>query len=167
MIFSVVWWKTRCIWTIPHITDDLKITITEYTLNVDRAILNTVFEHTDWHVNKCLETGGGHFWTLLLTLCIVIVRCKETFWSPCISNTQPNSIYQTTWHHIPTDHNPYNLHCKNLKYNTNNGALTLSLLMLYIYGPTFGNAESSFFLFAAQCFNSESTQKVFLWHSCV
>jgi uncharacterized membrane protein len=61
--------------------------------------------------------------------------------------------------------------------------LTLSLLMLYIqymellvkpeillsyvYGPTFGNAESRLFLFAAQCFNAESMQKVILWHSCV
>jgi hypothetical protein len=63
-------------------------------------------------------------------------------------------------------------------------SLTLSLLMSYIYGapcksrnfnvvyiymyePTFGNAESRLFLFAAQCFNIESMQKVFLWHSCV
>jgi hypothetical protein len=58
--------------------------------------------------------------------------------------------------------------------------LTLSLLMsymellvkpeiltLYIYGPTFRNAESRVFLFAAQCFNIESMQKVFLCHSCV
>jgi hypothetical protein len=60
--------------------------------------------------------------------------------------------------------------------------LTLSLLMsyiygapckarsfnvIYIYGPTFGNAESRLFLFAAQCFNIESIQKVFLYHSCV
>jgi hypothetical protein len=60
--------------------------------------------------------------------------------------------------------------------------LTLSLLMSYIYGspckarnfnvihiygPTFGNTESRLFLFAAQCFNIESMQKVFLCHSCV
>jgi hypothetical protein len=59
--------------------------------------------------------------------------------------------------------------------------LTLSLLMYvyieilvkpeiltsYIHGPTFGNAESSLFLFSAQCFNIESMQKVILWHSCV
>jgi hypothetical protein len=38
--------------------------------------------------------------------------------------------------------------------------------MSYIYGPTFGNAESRLFLFAAQCFNTESMQKVILWHSC-
>jgi hypothetical protein len=38
---------------------------------------------------------------------------------------------------------------------------------IYIYGPTFGNAESLLFLFAAQCFNTESIQKVILWHSCV
>jgi hypothetical protein len=58
--------------------------------------------------------------------------------------------------------------------------LTLTLLMsyrapckarnfnvVYIYGPTFGNAESRLFLFAAQCFNIESMEKVFLCHSCV
>ena len=33
--------------------------ITEYIQNVDRAILNTVFENTVRRVNKCLETGGG------------------------------------------------------------------------------------------------------------
>jgi hypothetical protein len=45
----------------PHITDELKMAITEYTRNVDRAILNTVFENTVWCVSKCLETVGGHF----------------------------------------------------------------------------------------------------------
>jgi hypothetical protein len=30
-----------------------------------------------------------------------------------------------------------------------------------------GNAESRLFLFAAQCFNIESMQKVFLCHICV
>jgi hypothetical protein len=35
------------------------------------------------------------------------------------------------------------------------------ILTSYIYGPTFGNAESRLFLFAAQCFNIESMQKVF------
>jgi hypothetical protein len=41
------------------------------------------------------------------------------------------------------------------------------ILTSYIYGPTSGNDESRLFLFAAQCFNTESMQKVFLWHSCV
>jgi hypothetical protein len=36
-----------------------------------------------------------------------------------------------------------------------------------IYGPTFGNAESRLFLFAAKCFNIESMQKVIMWHTCV
>ena len=46
----------------PHTTDDLKIAaITEYIRNVDSAVLNTVFENTVRRVNKCLETGGGHF----------------------------------------------------------------------------------------------------------
>jgi hypothetical protein len=39
------------------------------------------------------------------------------------------------------------------------------ILMLYIYG--LDNAESRIFLVAAQCFNIESIQKVFLCHSCV
>ena len=42
-------------------TDDLKMAITEYIRNVDRAISNTVFENTVRRVNKCLENGGGHF----------------------------------------------------------------------------------------------------------
>ena len=45
----------------PHTTDELKMAITEYIRNVDRAVLNTVFENTVRGVNKCLETGGGHF----------------------------------------------------------------------------------------------------------
>ena len=32
------------------------------------------------------------------------------------------------------------------------------MLTLYIYGPTFGSAESCLFLFAAQCFNTVSMQ---------
>jgi len=44
-----------------HIIDDLEMTITEYIRNVDRAILNTVFENTVRRVNKFLETGGGNF----------------------------------------------------------------------------------------------------------
>jgi hypothetical protein len=33
--------------------------------------------------------------------------------------------------------------------------------ILTLYGPTFGNAEILLFLFAAQCFNTESIQKVY------
>jgi hypothetical protein len=40
-------------------------------------------------------------------------------------------------------------------------------LTSYIYGPTFGNAESRLFLFAVQCFDTESMQKIFLCRSCV
>jgi len=39
----------------------VKMAITEHIQNVDHAILNTVFENTVQRVNKCLETGGGHF----------------------------------------------------------------------------------------------------------
>jgi hypothetical protein len=45
----------------PHTIDDLKMVITEYIRNVDRAILNTVFENTVRRVNKWLEIGGGQF----------------------------------------------------------------------------------------------------------
>ena len=45
----------------PHINDELKMTITEYNRNVDRTILNTVFENTVRRVNNCLENGEGHF----------------------------------------------------------------------------------------------------------
>ena len=45
----------------PHTMDDLKMAITEYIRNVDRTILNRVFKNTVRRVNKCLETGGGHF----------------------------------------------------------------------------------------------------------
>jgi hypothetical protein len=45
----------------PHTIDDLKVAIAEYIRNVNHAILNTVFENTVRRVNKCLETGGGHF----------------------------------------------------------------------------------------------------------
>jgi hypothetical protein len=41
------------------------------------------------------------------------------------------------------------------------------ILTSYIYEPTFGNAESRLFLFAVQCFNIESMQKIFMSHSCV
>jgi len=44
----------------PHTIDELKMAMTEYIRNVDRAILNTVFENIVRPVNKCLETGGGH-----------------------------------------------------------------------------------------------------------
>jgi hypothetical protein len=72
-------------WNNLHTIDDLKIAITEYSQNVDRAILHyadrailhyadrailhyadrailhTVFDNTVRRVNKCLETGGRHF----------------------------------------------------------------------------------------------------------
>jgi signal transduction protein with GAF and PtsI domain len=37
------------------------VAITKYVQDVNRAVLNTVFENTVRDVNKCLETGGGHF----------------------------------------------------------------------------------------------------------
>jgi hypothetical protein len=62
--------KSPCTWSAMknsvhsnnhHTVNDLKMGITEYIRNVDRAIMNTVFENTVRRVNKCLETVGGHF----------------------------------------------------------------------------------------------------------
>jgi len=47
--------------TVQHTIDELKIASAEYIRNVERVILNTVFENTFRRVNKCLETGGGQF----------------------------------------------------------------------------------------------------------
>jgi 6-pyruvoyl-tetrahydropterin synthase len=44
-----------------HKIDDLKMAIPEYIRDVDHALLNTVFKNTVRRVDKCLETGGGHF----------------------------------------------------------------------------------------------------------
>jgi hypothetical protein len=41
------------------------------------------------------------------------------------------------------------------------------ILTSYICGLTFGNAESRLFLLAAQCFNIESMQKIFVLQLCV
>jgi hypothetical protein len=46
-------------------------------------------------------------------------------------------------------------------------AKNFNVVYIVVYGPTFGNAESRLCLFSAQCFNTESMQKVFLCHSCV
>jgi hypothetical protein len=43
----------------------------------------------------------------------------------------------------------------------------LEIVTSYIRGLTFDNAESSSFLFAAQCFYIDSMQKYFVCHSCV
>jgi len=49
--------KSLSNWRLQYSTiDDLKMVITEYIRNVNRAILNTVR-----HVNKHLQTGGGLF----------------------------------------------------------------------------------------------------------
>jgi len=45
----------------PHTINELKMAITEYIRNVDRAKLTTVFENRVRRVNKCLGAGGGQF----------------------------------------------------------------------------------------------------------
>jgi len=63
-------------------TDDLKMAITEYIRNVDRAMLNTVFENTVRRIKDVWRLAGA-LWTLLVTFLIVVIRSTETFWSPC------------------------------------------------------------------------------------
>jgi len=49
-------------YSVTHVVIAIKMAITEYIRNEDRAILNTVFQNTDRCVNKCLEkTAGGKF----------------------------------------------------------------------------------------------------------
>jgi hypothetical protein len=47
--------------TIQYTTDELKMAITEYIRNVDRAILNTVFENTVRRVNNVWRLAGDTF----------------------------------------------------------------------------------------------------------
>jgi hypothetical protein len=60
----------------------------------------------------------GTLWTLRITFCIVIIRCTETFWSPCIISTtlshvklRNNLVFlkeeknlQTLWYSTPSTH---------------------------------------------------------------
>ena len=57
----------------PHTIDDLKMVITGYIRNVDRAILNTVFENTVRRVNKCLERLAGD----ILNIACCILYCNH------------------------------------------------------------------------------------------
>jgi hypothetical protein len=63
-----------------HTIDDLKMAITEYIRNVDRAIL-TRSSRTQFGVSINVWRLAGDTWTLLVTFCIVIIRYTETFWS--------------------------------------------------------------------------------------
>jgi hypothetical protein len=58
---SGVRWKNSVYSNNPHAVGDLKMAITEFIRNADRAVLTTVFENTVRRVHKCLETGGGQF----------------------------------------------------------------------------------------------------------
>jgi hypothetical protein len=79
--------KFVCNWRLQYSNnlrriDDLKTAITEYIRDVDRAILNTVFENTVWRVNKCLETGGGHFEHYLLLSVLQSAGAQRLFDHP-------------------------------------------------------------------------------------
>jgi len=62
-VLNTGWSKSLCVPGdyILHTSDELKMAITVYIRNADRAVLNTVFENTVRPVNKCLEIGGRHF----------------------------------------------------------------------------------------------------------
>ena len=52
-------------------------------------------------------------------------------------------------------------------YGAHSKARNANVIYIYIYGPTFGNAESCLFVFAAKYFNTEPLQSVILCHICV
>jgi hypothetical protein len=58
---SLYTWWLRYKTSNPHTIYDLKMAVTEHIRNVNRGILNAIFENRVRRVNKCLETGGGHF----------------------------------------------------------------------------------------------------------
>jgi hypothetical protein len=102
---------------------------------------------------------------------VVLISVK---FGKCVHKVCPGTPFLVL-SHFPID-------CFSRHRNVASFTLTLNLLMSYIYvellvkpeiltsciyGPTFGNAESRLFLFATQCFNTESMQKVILCHSCV
>jgi hypothetical protein len=51
---------------------------------------------------------------------------------------------------LMSDMYTYGATCKARNFNV------VYIYIDYIYGPTFGNSESHLFLFAAQCFNTET-----------
>ena len=63
VIYRVIKISMHLTITVQYTIDELKMAITEYIRNVERATLNTVFENTIRRVNThiCLEPGGGHF----------------------------------------------------------------------------------------------------------
>jgi hypothetical protein len=66
-----------------HKNVDLKMAITGY-IRMWAVLYWTRSSRTVLCVSKCLDTGGRHFDSSLVNFCIVIIRCTETFWTPCI-----------------------------------------------------------------------------------
>jgi hypothetical protein len=70
----------------------MKMAITEYIRNVDRAILNTVFDNTVRPVNKRLETGGD-----ALNISCNILYCNHQFHREFLI-----TLYMAEWRHSYT-----------------------------------------------------------------
>jgi len=77
----------------PHTIDDFKMAITEYVRNVDCAILNMVLKNTVWRVNKCLETGGGHFEHHLQLFILLSSGAQRLFDQPVLSKGGNYCLY--------------------------------------------------------------------------
>jgi hypothetical protein len=62
-----------------------RYSVTKRRLLILRRRGNT--QKTICHYNNTAKAWKLELWILLVTFCIVIIRCTETFWSPCISRS--------------------------------------------------------------------------------
>jgi len=152
---------------------DTKSEQVEYSLYVMVNRLKKQLEEKD----KQLQESNRAISELKATLkcqCkeICEIKCSEAYFERESANRQNRELAKRLQEE----------QCNNKNVCGSYRALTLSLLMSYIYeapskarnfnvvykyGPTFGSAESRLFLFAAPCFNTESMQRGFRCHSCV
>jgi hypothetical protein len=75
------------------------------------------------HSSACQLSGDcrGTFWTLLVTFCTVIIRCTETFWSPCTVSTH---YVPRIW--LPSSFDMYHPPCININISIKIYSLCIS-----------------------------------------
>jgi hypothetical protein len=69
----------------------------------------------------------GTLWTLLLTFCIVIIRCTETFWSPCTRALSSISGKDAYW---GFSNESYSITVLGNAHNSRNYTLTLTIFAI-------------------------------------
>jgi hypothetical protein len=111
----------------PHTIDDLKMAITEYIRNVDRAILNKIFENAVRRVNKCLETGVGHFEHYLLLSVLYSSEAQRLFDQPVYRSSHCPSKYIPT--QFFTDHALHFLPNFSYTVNVTNSSPSISTVL--------------------------------------